>query len=90
MNHNNLIDLKKPEPFVDDTITDIIRQRTPKLVAPALETEIELFIGRCAESWDELLRQRIAGNGRLPRRDIRHGVGADEIRTPRIRNRHAN
>ena len=43
MSKDNVIDLKKPEAFVDDPITDILRQGARKLLAQALETEIEIF-----------------------------------------------
>ena len=43
MSKDNVIDLKKPEPFIDDQITTIIRQGARKLLAQALEAEIELF-----------------------------------------------
>ena len=46
MSQNNVIELKKPEPFVDDPITEIIRQGARKLLAQALEAEIELFINQ--------------------------------------------
>jgi hypothetical protein len=32
---DNLIDLKKPEPFVDDPITDVLREGARKLLAEA-------------------------------------------------------
>ena len=44
MNKDNVINLKKPEAFVDDPITDILRQGARKLLAQALETEIEIFL----------------------------------------------
>ena len=56
MSQNNVIELKKPEPFVDDPITEIIRQGARKLLAQALEAEIELFINRFADLSDELGR----------------------------------
>ena len=31
MNKDNVIDLKKPEPFVEDPITDILRQGARKI-----------------------------------------------------------
>jgi putative transposase len=76
MSQNNVIELKKPEPFVDDPITEIIRQGTRKLLAQALEAEIELFINQYADLRDELGRQRIVRNGYLPQREIQSGVGA--------------
>jgi putative transposase len=36
MNQDNVIDLKKPEPFNDDQITAIIRQGARKLLAQTL------------------------------------------------------
>ena len=90
MSQNNVIDLKKPEPFVDDPITEIIRQGARKLLAQALEAEIELFINRYAELRDELGRQRIVRNGYLPQREIQSGVGAVKVKAPRVRDRHAN
>lgn len=40
MSKNNLIELKNPEPFVDDPITEIVRNGAKKLLAEALEAEI--------------------------------------------------
>ena len=49
MSKDNVIDLKKPETFVDDPITDILRQGARKLLAQALETEIEIFLNNYKE-----------------------------------------
>ena len=76
MNQDNVIDLKNPEPFVDDPITAIIRQGARKLLAQALETEIELFTNQYADLKDELGRQRIVRNGYLPERKIQSGIGS--------------
>ena len=90
MSQNNVIELKKPEPFVDDPITEIIRQGARKLLAQALEAEIELFINQYADLRDELGRQRIVRNGYLPQREIQSGVGAVKVKAPRVRDRHTN
>jgi len=56
MSKDNVIDLKKPEPFVDDQITAMIRQGARQLLAQALEVEIELFISQYGDlkryNWD--------------------------------------
>ena len=44
MPQDNVIDLKKPESFIDDPITDILRQGTLRLLTAALEAEIEAFL----------------------------------------------
>ena len=88
MNQDNVIDLKKPAPFVDDQITAIIRQGARKLLAQALEAEIELFTSQYADLKDAIGRQRIVRNGYLPERQIQSGIGPVAVKAPRIRDRH--
>jgi len=88
MNQDNVINLKKPEAFVDDQITAIIRQGARKLLAQALEAEIELFTNQYADLKDELGRQRIVRNGYLPEREIQSGIGPVPVKVPRARDRH--
>lgn len=87
MNNDNLFELKKPEPFVDDPITEILRQGARKLLAQALDTEIEIFLNQYAELKDELGRQRIVRNGHLPEREIQTGIGPVSVKVPRTRDR---
>jgi putative transposase len=89
MSNDNVIELQKTTPFIDDPITEILRQGARKLLAQALETEIEVFINQYKELKDELGRQRIVRNGHLPERDIQTGIGAVPVKAPRIRDRHA-
>jgi len=90
MSQDNVIDLKKPEPFIDDPITAIIRRGARQLLAQALEVEIELFINQYAELKDELGRQRIVRNGYLPEREIQSGIGSVAVKAPRARDRYAD
>jgi transposase-like protein len=90
MSQDNVIGLKKPEPFVDDQITTIIHQGARRLLAQALEAEIELFMARYADLKDELGRQRIVRNGYMPQREIQSGIGAVKVKAPRLRDRHRN
>ena len=46
MNNDNVISIKKPESFIDDPITEILRNGARKILAQALEAEIELFINQ--------------------------------------------
>jgi len=50
MAKDNVIDLKKPEPFIDDPITDILRSGARQLLAQALEIEISSFLSQYAVS----------------------------------------
>ena len=87
MSKDNVIDLKKPEPFIDDQITAIIRQGARTLLAQALEVEIELFINQYVDLKDEVGRQRIVRNGYLPEREIQSGIGPLPVKAPRARDR---
>jgi len=43
MSKDNVIEIKKPEPFVDDPVTEILCNRAKKLSAEALVTVIILM-----------------------------------------------
>ena len=87
MPKDNVIELKKPETFVDDPITDILRHGARKLLAEALEAEIELFLSQYAELTDNQGRKRITRNGYLPEREIQTGIGPLPVKVPRARDR---
>ena len=87
MPKDNVIDLKKPAPFIDDPITDILRSGARKLLAQALETEIEIFLSQYADLKDDQDRKRITRNGYLPERDIQTGIGPVPVKVPRARDR---
>ncbi len=88
MSKDNLIDLKKPEAFVDDPLTDILRQGARRLISAALEAEIETFLKQYKEIAGDKSCQRIVRNGYLPEREIQTGIGQVPVKVPRIRDRH--
>jgi len=90
MNNISVTDQKKPESFVDDPITDILRQGARKLLSQALEAEIEFFLSQCADLKDEAGRKRMVRNGYLPEREIQSGIGPIPVKAPRVRDRHAD
>ena len=85
MNKDNLIELKNPEPFVDDPITEILRNGAKKLLAEALEAEIAGFLSQYADLKDDQGRMRVTRNGYLPEREIQTGIGPVPAKAPRIR-----
>jgi transposase-like protein len=87
MAKDNVIDLKKPEAFVDDPITDILRQGSRRLLTAALEAEIETFLNQYKDIRDDKGCQRVVRNGYLPEREIQTGIGQVSVRAPRIRDR---
>jgi len=90
MSKDNVIELKKPDTFIDDPITQILRLGARKLITQALETEIDIFINQYKELTDELGRQRIVRNGHLPERQIQTGIGPVPVKAPRVRDRNHN
>jgi putative transposase len=87
MPKDNVIDFKKPEPFVDDPITDVLRTGARKLLTEALEAEIEGFLSQYREFRDNQEHQRVVRNGYLPERDIQTGIGPVAVKVPRVRDR---
>jgi transposase-like protein len=90
MSNNSVTELKKPEPFVDDPITDVLRQGARKLLSQALEAEVEFFLSQYADLKDDAGRHRMVRNGHLPERQIQSGIGAVQVKAPRVRDRHAD
>jgi len=87
MSKDNVVAIKKPERFVDDPISDILRQGARDLLAHALETEIEIFLNQYKDLKDETGLQRIVRNGYLPERQIQTGIGPVPVEVPRTRDR---
>ncbi len=87
MAKNNVIDLKKPEPFIDDPITDILRQGARRLLTAVLEAEIETFLKQYKDIPDDKGCQRIVRNGYLPECEIQTGIGQVTVKAPRVRDR---
>lgn len=87
MSNINATEPEKPEFFVDDPITDILRQGARSLLRQALEAEIEFFLSQHADLKDEAGRQRMVRNGYLPERQIQSGIGPIPVKAPRVRDR---
>jgi putative transposase len=90
MSKDNVIAIKKPDTFVDDPISEILRQGARNLISQALEIELELFINQYKDLRDQMGLQRIVRNGYLPERQIQTGIGPVSVKAPRIRDRHQN
>ena len=90
MAKDNVVQLKKPEPFIDDPITGILRLGARKLLAEALEAEIEDFLSQYRDLRDDRNHQRVVRNGYLPEREIQSGIGPIPVKMPRARDRQAH
>lgn len=90
MSKDNVVEIKKPDPFVDDPISEILRKGARSLLAQALEIEIESFLSQYKGLTDQMGLQRIVRNGYLPERQIQTGIGPVSAKVPRIRDRQQN
>jgi transposase-like protein len=76
-----------PQGNSQDVLTEIIRSGAQRLLAEALEIEVEEFVARFKGLKDDEGRQRIVRNGYLPERQVQTGVGAVTVQVPRARDR---
>jgi len=87
MKHDSVIELGTPERITNDLLTDILRNGSRRLLAAAVESEIEAFIEQCRDFTDKQGRRRIIRNGYNPEREIQTGIGQIKVRVPRSRDR---
>src|SRR3954451_14009654 len=79
--------LSVPEPPARDVLTDLLRDGARRLLAQAIEAEVAAWIDDHAHLKDDQGRRQVVRNGHLPERAIQTGIGAVEVRQPRVRDR---
>jgi transposase-like protein len=85
MSENNVIELKMPE-TAQDMLTEVIRSGAKKLLAAAINAEVEEFLAIHQKLMEDGRHQYVR-NGYLPERDIQTGIGEVRVNVPRIRDR---
>ena len=70
-----------------DVLTEVLREGAQRMLAQAVEVEVEEFISEHAQVVDPQGRRRVVRNGYLPERQIQTGVGAVEVKAPRVRDK---
>jgi putative transposase len=76
-----------PESSTKDVMTEILRQGAQRMLAQAIQEEVDEWIGQRAELRDVAGRHQMVRNGYLPGRTIATGIGPVEVRQPRVRDR---
>lgn len=87
-NDTDIIALRQPE-SVDDPLTEIARDGARRMLAAALRAEADAFVAQHAEEVLPDGRQRIVRHGYGPERSIQTGIGALDLRRPKVRDRAA-
>ena len=84
----DIIALRQPE-SVDDPLTEIARDGARRMLAAALRAEADAFVAQHAEEVLPDDRQRVVRHGYGPERSIQTGIGAFDVRRPKVRDRAA-
>ena len=88
MTENRVVS-RRPEGEIDDPLTEILRSGARRLIAQAVEAEIDAFVASHAALTLPDGRQRIVRHGHDPVRTIQTGIGPVEVEKPKARDRGA-
>jgi transposase-like protein len=87
MDKNNVIALKSPRENSEDPLSELLRSGAKKLIAEAVEAELQELLAQYAELRNEKGQRLVVRNGYLPERDILTGIGEVEVRIPKVRDK---
>jgi transposase-like protein len=68
-------------------LTEVLRNGAQRMLAAALEAEVESYLAQHADARDEAGHRLVVRNGRCPERAIQTGLGPIEVRRPRVHDR---
>ena len=75
---------------VEDSLTEIAREGARRMLAFALDAEVEAFLDRFGEERLPDGRRRVVWHGHGSDRTIQTGIGALEVQRPKVRDRAAD
>lgn len=76
-----------PQASSRDVLTEILNEGAQRLLAAALDAEVEVHLQRFERARDEHGHRLVVRNGYLPERTIQTGVGAVRVSQPRVEDR---
>lgn len=76
-----------PLPSEHDVLTDLLRRGAKQLLADAVQAEVAAYLAARSHLLDDAGRQQVVRNGFLPQRTILTGIGAVEVKQPRVQDR---
>ena len=86
MKEDTVVSIEQPE-TTRDALTELLREGAQKLIAEAIQAELEELLEQYEGQQDGQGRQRLVRNGYLPKREIQTGIGGIPVRVPRVRDR---
>jgi putative transposase len=88
MTHDNIIEFSNPENFVKDSLTELLRNGAQKLIANAIESELQALLSEFQNiKYAETQQPGIIRNGYLPERTVQTGLGPISVKVPKIRDK---
>jgi putative transposase len=87
MSKNSAVAFPPPQAASADPLTEVLRQGAKRLLAQAIEAEVEPLLACYADARDAQGRQAVVRNGSLPEREVQTGIGAIPVQVPRVRDR---
>ncbi|SDY42116.1 Transposase, Mutator family [Nitrosomonas sp. Nm33] len=82
---SNHFNLNKPDQ--NDLLQEVLREGARKMLAAAIEAEVAAFIEQYSTLKTDEGKPAVVRNGYLPERPIQTGLGAIEVKVPKIRDR---
>lgn len=86
MSKNSVVEFHKPGEM-RDAFSAYIRQGAQRLIAQAVQAELEELLAGFAGQKSESGRRAVVRNGFLPERSILTGIGLIPVRMPKVRSR---
>lgn len=88
--NDKTIQLKREEQasgVCQNMLEETLRRGAQRLLAEAIESEVEDYLGEHAQARDERGHRLVVRNGRLPERTIQSGLGPIRVQAPRVDDR---
>jgi putative transposase len=76
-----------PLPSEKDVLTAVLHHGATQMLAQAIKAEVDAYLEAHSHLRDEAGRQQVVRNGFLPQRTILTGIGAVEVKQPRVQDR---
>lgn len=87
MKKNNIVEGYFQQSEIKDPLTEVLRSGARKLLAEAVQGEVEDFLAQHKGLRTSNGHQAVVRNGTMPERPIQTGIGAVPVKVPRVRYR---
>mgnify|MGYP001097423731 CR=1 FL=1 len=86
METTNIVDFTSRD-GISDGLTDLLRTGAQKLIAAAVESELESFLAQYGSARTETGHALVVRNGHHPARPVQTGIGPVSVRIPKVRSK---